>query len=57
MFFVTFGDRLPVLLIDTTTERIPFKFLRVFRLFFTQMGPKVDFAPGAIRILLCCNQT
>jgi hypothetical protein len=30
------------------------KFLRVFGPFLTQMGPKVDFAPGVIRILLCC---
>jgi len=25
--------------------------------FLTQMGPKVDFAPGARRMLLCCYQT
>ena len=38
-------------------ERIPLKFSRFFGLLHTQMGPKFDFAPGAIRILLCCNQT
>jgi len=42
---------------DATVERIPVKFLRFYGLFHTQMGTKVVFAPGAVRILLCHNQT
>jgi len=42
---------------DANAERIPLKFIGFFGPLRTQMGPKVDFAPGAIRILLCCNQT
>jgi len=30
------------------------EFLRVFEHFLTQMGQKVDFAPGAIRIMHKC---
>ena len=42
---------------DATVEWIPMKFLRCFGLSLNQMGPKVDLAPGAIRMMLCCNQT
>ena len=39
---------------NATAERNPMKFLRFFGPFFIQMGHKVDFTPGTIRILLCC---
>jgi len=42
---------------DVTVEWIPIIFSRGFVRFLTQMGPKVYFAPGAIRMLLCCNKT
>jgi len=42
---------------DVTVERIPMKFLRFFGLLLNQMELKDDFAPGAICMLLCCNQT
>jgi len=41
---------------DATVEWIPMIFLRFFGYFLTQMGPKVDFATGAVPMLLCCNQ-
>ena len=40
---------------DATAERIPLKILRFFGPLHPQMGSNVDFAPGAICILLCCN--
>jgi len=43
--------------INAPAGRIHMKFLRFFGPFFTQIGPKVDFTPGAIRILFCCYQT
>jgi len=42
--------------LQSTAARIPMKNLSFFGPFFTQMGPKVDFAPGAIRISLCWYQ-
>jgi len=41
---------------NATAGRIPMKTFRVFKPFLTQMGPKVDFAPGAMRILFFCYQ-
>ena len=41
---------------NATTGRRPVKFWMFFGHFLTQMGPKVDFAPGAICILLYCYQ-
>jgi len=41
---------------NATVGRIPMKIMRFSGPFFTQMGQKVDFTPGEIRILLCCYQ-
>jgi len=42
---------------NATAGRIRVKNLRIFGPFLIHMGPKVHFAPGAMRILLCCYQT
>jgi len=41
---------------DATVEWIPMNFLRFSGHFLIQVVPKIDFAPRAIRILICWNQ-